>query len=76
MLSWYGLWGPPRLPKDVLDRLAAETAKAAKSAEMQEKLAAQGFIPDGSGPAAFAAYVKDEIAKYARIVKDANIKVD
>jgi tripartite-type tricarboxylate transporter receptor subunit TctC len=76
MLSWYGLWGPPRLPKDVLDRLAAEAAKAAKSAEMQEKLAAQGFIPDGSGPAAFAAYVKDEIAKYARIVKDANIKVD
>jgi tripartite-type tricarboxylate transporter receptor subunit TctC len=76
MLSWYGLWGPPRLPKDVLDRLAAEAAKAAKSAEMQEKLAAQGFISDGSGPAAFAAYVKDEIAKYARIVKDANIKVD
>ena len=76
MLSWYGLWGPPGLPKDVLDQLAAGTAKAAKSAEMQEKLAAQGFIPDGSGPAAFAVYVKDEIAKYAKIVKDANIKVD
>jgi tripartite-type tricarboxylate transporter receptor subunit TctC len=76
MLSWYGLWGPPGLPKDVLERLAAETAKAAKSAEMQEKLAAQGFIPDGSGPVPFAAYVRDEIAKYAKIVKDANIKVD
>jgi tripartite-type tricarboxylate transporter receptor subunit TctC len=76
MLSWYGLWGPPGLPKEVADRLAAETAKAVKSAEMQEKLAAQGFIPDGSGPAAFAAYVRDEIAKYAKIVKDANIKVD
>jgi tripartite-type tricarboxylate transporter receptor subunit TctC len=76
MLSWYGLWGPPGLPKDVVDRLAAETAKAVKSAEMREKLASQGFIPDGSGPAPFAAYVKDEIAKYAKIVKDANIKVD
>jgi tripartite-type tricarboxylate transporter receptor subunit TctC len=76
MLSWYGLWAPPGLPKDVLDRLAAETAKAAKSAEMQEKLASQGFIPDGAGSAAFAAYVKDEIAKYAKIVKDANLKVD
>jgi tripartite-type tricarboxylate transporter receptor subunit TctC len=43
---------------------------------MRDKLAAQGFIPDGSGSAAFAAYVQDEIAKYARIVKDANIKVD
>jgi tripartite-type tricarboxylate transporter receptor subunit TctC len=76
MLSWYGLWGPPGLPKDVVDRLAAETAKAAKSAEMREKLASQGFIPDGSGPTAFAAYVKNEIAKYAKIVKDANLKVD
>jgi tripartite-type tricarboxylate transporter receptor subunit TctC len=76
MLSWYGLWGPPGLPKDVVDRLAAETAKAVKSAEMRDKLAAQGFIPDGSGPAAFAGYVRDEIAKYAKIVKDANIKVD
>jgi tripartite-type tricarboxylate transporter receptor subunit TctC len=76
MLSWYGLWGPPGMPKDAVDRLAAETVKAVKSAEMQDKLAAQGFIPDGAGPAAFAAYVKDEIAKYAKIVKDANIKVD
>lgn len=76
MLSWYGLWGPPGMPQEVVDRLAAETAKAARSAEMREKLASQGFIPDGSGPAAFAAYVKDEIAKYAKIVKDANIKVD
>jgi tripartite-type tricarboxylate transporter receptor subunit TctC len=43
---------------------------------MQATLAAQGFIPDGSGPTAFAAYIRDEIAKYARIAKDANIKVD
>jgi tripartite-type tricarboxylate transporter receptor subunit TctC len=76
MLSWYGLWGPPGMPKDVVDRLATEVAKAVKSAEIQEKLAAQGFIPDGSGAAAFAAYVRDEIAKYAKIVRDANIKVD
>jgi tripartite-type tricarboxylate transporter receptor subunit TctC len=76
MLSWYGLWGPPGLPKDVVDRLAAETAKAVRSAEMRDKLAAQGFIPDGSGPAAFGSYVRDEIAKYAKIVKDANLKVD
>jgi tripartite-type tricarboxylate transporter receptor subunit TctC len=76
MLSWYGLWGPPGLPREVVDRLAAETAKAVRSAEMRDKLAAQGFIPDGSGPAAFGSYVRDEIAKYAKIVKDANLKVD
>ena len=76
MLSWYGLWGPPALPRDIVDRLALEVAKAVKSPEMQEKLASQGFLPKGSTAPEFAAYVKDEIAKYARIVKDANIKVD
>jgi tripartite-type tricarboxylate transporter receptor subunit TctC len=76
MLSWYGLWGPPALPRDIVDRLALEVAMAVKSPEMQEKLASQGFLPKGSTAPEFAAYVKDEIAKYARIVKDANIKVD
>jgi tripartite-type tricarboxylate transporter receptor subunit TctC len=76
MLSWYGVWGPPNLPQPVVDRLVAETAKAVKSPELQDKLAAQGFMPDGSGAAAFAAYVRDEIAKYAKIVRDANIRVD
>jgi len=76
MLSWYGLWGPPALPREIVDRLALEASKAVKSPEMQEKLAAQGFLPKGSTAPEFAAYVKDEIAKYAKIVKDANIKVD
>jgi tripartite-type tricarboxylate transporter receptor subunit TctC len=76
MLSWYGLWGPPGMPREAVDRLAAETARAVKSPELLEKLAAQGFIADGSGPSAFASYVKDEIAKYARIVRESNIKID
>ncbi|HTO48810.1 MAG TPA: tripartite tricarboxylate transporter substrate binding protein [Burkholderiales bacterium] len=76
MVSWYGLWGPPALPREIVDRLAAEVSKAVKSPELQEKLAAQGFLPKGSTAPEFAAYVKDEIAKYAKIVKDANIKVD
>jgi tripartite-type tricarboxylate transporter receptor subunit TctC len=76
MLSWYGLWGPRALPPDIVDRLAAEVVRAVKSPEMQEKLASQGFLPRGSTAPEFAAYIKDEIAKYAKIVKEANIKVD
>ena len=76
MLSWYGLWGPPALPREIVDRLALEVSKAVRSPEMQEKLASQGFLPKGSTAPEFAAYVKEEIAKYAKIVKDANIKVD
>ncbi len=76
MVSWYGLWGPPALPREIVDRLATEVSKAVSSPELQEKLAAQGFLPKGSTAPEFAAYVRDEVAKYAKIVKDANIKVD
>jgi tripartite-type tricarboxylate transporter receptor subunit TctC len=64
------------VPRGIVDRLAAEVVRAVKSPEMQEKLASQGFLPRGSTAPEFAAYIKDEIAKYAKIVKDANIKVD
>jgi tripartite-type tricarboxylate transporter receptor subunit TctC len=76
MLSWYGLWGPPATPREIVDRLALEVSKAVRAPEFQEKLAGQGFLPKGSTAAEFAAYVREEIAKYARIVKDANIRVD
>jgi len=76
MVSWYGLWGPPGMPRDVVDRLSAEIAKAVKSPLAVERLADQGFDPVGSSPAAFAAYISQEIARYAKIVKDANIKAE
>ena len=66
--------------RDAVIRLAAPNSAAAARDEPrrggQEKLAAQGFLPKGSTAPEFAAYVRDEVAKYAKIVKDANIKVD
>jgi tripartite-type tricarboxylate transporter receptor subunit TctC len=76
MVSWYGLWGPPGLPRDVVDRLSAEIAKAVRSPLAVERLGEQGFDPVGSRPEAFAAYISQEIARYARIVKEANIKAE
>jgi tripartite-type tricarboxylate transporter receptor subunit TctC len=76
MVSWYGVWGPPGLPREIANRLAAELATAVRSPLATERLGEQGFEPVGSTPGEFAAYVSAEIAKYARIVKDANIKVD
>jgi tripartite-type tricarboxylate transporter receptor subunit TctC len=76
MVSWYGLWGPPGLPRDVGAKLAAEVARAVRSPLAAERLGDQGFEPIGSNPEQFATYIGDEIAKYTRIVKDANIKVE
>jgi tripartite-type tricarboxylate transporter receptor subunit TctC len=74
MVSWYGLWGPAGLPADVVGKLSTAAAKAVRSSHASERLAAQGFDPVGSTPAEFATYIKGEIARYAVIVKEANIK--
>lgn len=76
MVSWYGLWGPPGMPQAVMAKLAAETAKAIRSRSATERLSQQGFMPVGDGPAAFTKYIAGEIERYARIVKEANIKLD
>ncbi len=76
MVSWYGLWGPRGLPNDITNRLATEIARAVRSPQVAERLGDQGFEASGAGPAAFAAYIREEIARYARIVKEANIKVE
>ena len=76
MVSWYGLWGPAKLPEDIRRRLAEETAKAMRSPQVQERLSPQSFIVSGAGPAEFTSYITREIANYGRIVREANIQID
>ncbi|MBL8381479.1 MAG: tripartite tricarboxylate transporter substrate binding protein [Burkholderiales bacterium] len=76
MVSWYGIWGPPGLPREIVSRLAGEAAKAVRSPQAGERLGDQGFEPSGAGPEAFAAYIRDEIGRYAKIIREANIKVE
>ena len=76
MVSWYGIWGPPGLARVIVERLAAEAAKAVRSPLATERLSQQGFMAAGEGPQAFGKYITAEIQRYARIVREANIKVD
>jgi tripartite-type tricarboxylate transporter receptor subunit TctC len=74
MVSWYGVWGPAKLPKELSQQISAEMAKAIRSPLASQRLGEQGFQATGSSPEEFAAYIQSETGKYARIVKDANIK--
>jgi tripartite-type tricarboxylate transporter receptor subunit TctC len=71
--SWQGFFVPANTPRDVVQRLYQETKKALDSPEVRERL--KGFVADpvASTPEAFAKKFKDDVAKYAKIVKDANI---
>jgi tripartite-type tricarboxylate transporter receptor subunit TctC len=73
--SWYGLWGPAGIPENVLKVLNGAIAEAMKTPRVTERVARQGLIPVGSSSAEFAAFQNAEIAKFQRMIKDANIKL-
>jgi tripartite-type tricarboxylate transporter receptor subunit TctC len=75
-VSWYGLWGPKSLPADLSNKLQTEIAKVLALPDVKQRLNALGFDPIGSGSEQFAAYIRDEMAKYEKIITDAKIKAE
>jgi tripartite-type tricarboxylate transporter receptor subunit TctC len=74
--SWWGIFGPANLPPAVTDRMAKEVAKALQAPDVKAKLAAFSAEPVGNTPAEFAATVKSEVSKFAKIVSDSHISVE
>jgi tripartite-type tricarboxylate transporter receptor subunit TctC len=72
---WYGIVAPGRTPAAIVTRLNREIVALVQSAELREKLAGQGTEPLAAAPDEFAGYLKGEIAKYARLVKEAGLTV-
>jgi tripartite-type tricarboxylate transporter receptor subunit TctC len=74
--TWYGLWAPKGTPRELVTRLASESARILRSADVRERYAALGAEPVGSSPEEFAAYCRSELDKWARIVKASGAKAD
>jgi tripartite-type tricarboxylate transporter receptor subunit TctC len=73
--TWYALWAIKGTPQDIIDRMTAEVVKALGSATIREAWAKNGSdVPNVTGTA-FGDYIKSEIARWGKVVKDANIKV-
>jgi tripartite-type tricarboxylate transporter receptor subunit TctC len=73
LVSWNGVLVPARTPADIVERLNREISKALGQASVRTLLASQGAEPASSSPAELAAYIKTEMAKYAKIVAFAGI---
>jgi tripartite-type tricarboxylate transporter receptor subunit TctC len=71
-----GLIAPAGTPRDVIDKLNAATNKALQSAAIREKYAGVGAITTGGTPEQFAAYIAEDLARWTKVVKDANVKVE
>jgi tripartite-type tricarboxylate transporter receptor subunit TctC len=73
--SWFGLLAPAKTPKAVVDQLSAESARILKLPEVSKRISELGAEPVGSTPEQFAELIKTEIAKWAKVIKDANVEL-
>lgn len=72
-VAWNGLTGPARMPKEVVAKVAAEVARIMKSPELAEHLKREGSDPVGSSTPEYAAFLRDEIAKWKQVIARAGI---
>jgi len=76
VVNWYGLLTPARVSKEIIAQLNADFIKALQLPDVKEKLASNGMIAFPSTPEQFAAYIKAETTKWAKVVKDSGARVD
>src|ERR1700752_4129655 len=74
-VPWFGLLAPVGTPKDVLEKLHTETVKTLALPEVRKKFDELGLEPIGNTPAEFTAIIKKETPEWAKVIKDAGIKL-
>ena len=74
--SWFGIVGPANMPADILNKDSTVLMAAINSPSVKEKYLAMGAQPVGNTPAQFATFIKNEITKWTKVVKDSGAKVD
>jgi len=73
-VAWNGLTAPAATPREVIAKISADVLKVVNSPELNERLRSEGSDPVGDSPAEFAAFLRNEIAKWAKVIKFAKVK--
>jgi tripartite-type tricarboxylate transporter receptor subunit TctC len=76
MVSWNGLLVPARTPNEIVMRLYREAAQALQAPDVREKLSGLGADPVGSTPEQFAAFIQTETKRWARVIREGNVKAE
>lgn len=76
VVTWAGIIVPAGTPRPIIGRLNRELVRAVQMPDVKERLAAMDFEPVGSSPEEFDAFIRNEIAKWGKVVRDARIRAD
>jgi tripartite-type tricarboxylate transporter receptor subunit TctC len=74
--TWVLFMAPGGTPKPIIDRLAAETAKAINESDIKERFNQIGIVPVGNSPAQAVRFLEEEIAKWAKVITTAGVKAE
>ena len=75
-IGWFGMFAPSNTPAAIIEQLSADITKAMATPAIRERAMQEGATPVGNTPAQFDRFVRDEIAKWTRIIRDAGIKLE
>ena len=75
-ITWFGLLAPARTPRQIVARLNDVLVKVVRAPDVKSQLETQGYDPVGSSPEEFAAFIRRELDKYAKVVKISGAKID
>ena len=74
--SWYGLLAPAATPRNIVERLNREVVRIVQLRDVRERLASEAFDIPIDTPEQFAAHIKTDVAKWAKVIKEARVKPD
>ena len=76
MITWYGLFGPPNMPRALTEKWQQDVARALALPDVRERVAGLAGEPGGNKPDEFAAYIREQHAKMGKLVKEAGVRAE
>jgi len=74
--AWVGIMGPAKMPPEVVAQINTDVAKALNSAEIKNKFIENGLEPSYSSPEEFERWIRREMARWAKVIKEQNVTLD
>ena len=74
--AWQALFVPAKTPPEIVRKISADTTAALTEPAIKDRLAANGYVAEGSSPEALEKLLKLEIAKWSAVIKSVGIKID